>query len=132
MEDITLTINEHLLRDARQYPDERETTLQALIVEHLAVLADRAGRRLTVREQTYVDHRPPGEVIEALRAEGYPSKKKSRLGVALAPPRSQTSFSRRREATQARRVFRPVAWMAAFAAMTSVEGDGAFVSKAEK
>jgi hypothetical protein len=68
MEDITLTIDEHLLRKARQYADERETTLEALIVEHLAVLADRAGRRLTVREQTYVDHRPPDEVIEALRA----------------------------------------------------------------
>jgi hypothetical protein len=78
MEEITLTIDEHLLRKARQYADERETTLEALIVEHLAVLADRAGRRLTVREQTYVDHRPPEEVIEALRAEGYPSKKKSR------------------------------------------------------
>jgi hypothetical protein len=62
MEDITLTIDEDLLRRARQYADARETTLEALIVEHLAVLADCVGRRLTVREQTYVDCRPPVEV----------------------------------------------------------------------
>ena len=75
MKDVTLTVDEDLLRKARQYADERETTLEALIVEHLAVLADRAGRRLTAREQTYVDYRPPEEVIEAMRAEGLPGKK---------------------------------------------------------
>lgn len=74
METISVSVDEGLLRKARQYADERATTLEALINEHLAVLADRAGRRLTVREETYVDCRPPEEVIEALRAEGYPRK----------------------------------------------------------
>jgi len=77
-QDITLSIDEELLRKALQYADERETTLEALLAEHLAVLADRAARRLTVREQTYVDCRPPEEVIEALRAEGFPGKQQVR------------------------------------------------------
>jgi hypothetical protein len=59
MKELIVTIDEGLLRKALQYADERETTLEALIIEHLAVLADRAGRRLTLREQTYVDYRPP-------------------------------------------------------------------------
>ena len=77
MKKIVLTVDEDVLCKARQYADERETTLEALIVEHLGVLANRAGQRLTVREQTYVDHRPPEEVIEQLRTEGYPRKQKA-------------------------------------------------------
>lgn len=69
MKEIALTIDEDVLRKARQYADEHGATLEALIAEHLAVLADRAGRRLTLREQTYVDHKPSKEIIEALRAE---------------------------------------------------------------
>ena len=41
---IKLSIDDDLLRKALQFADERETTLEALIDEHLAVLADRAGR----------------------------------------------------------------------------------------
>ncbi len=78
MQHITLTVDEEVLRKARQYADEHDTTLEALIVEHLVVLADRVGRRLTLREQTYVDHRPPEEVVERLRAEGPPPKQKRR------------------------------------------------------
>ena len=52
--------------------------LEAQIPEHLAVLADRAARRLTLREQTYVDYQPPDEVVEALRAEGLPGEQKAR------------------------------------------------------
>ena len=78
MKNITLTIDEDLLGRARQYANEHGTTLEALIIEHLTMLADGAGRRLTVREQTYVDHRPPEEIIERLRAEGLPPKRKSR------------------------------------------------------
>jgi hypothetical protein len=74
--DLTLSVDEELLRKALQYANGRETTLEALIAEHLAVLADRAGRRLTVREQTYVDCAPSEEVKAALRAEGYPRKHK--------------------------------------------------------
>jgi hypothetical protein len=74
MSSLEIVVDDALLRKARQYADEHNTTLEALIAEHLAVLADRAGRRLTVREQTYVDYRPPEEVIEALRAEGLGDK----------------------------------------------------------
>jgi hypothetical protein len=70
MTNITLAIEEGLLRKARQYADEQGTTLEALLAEHLTQLADRAGRRLTVREQTYVDYRPSEEAVEALRTEG--------------------------------------------------------------
>lgn len=77
MKTISLTVDEDLLRKALQYADERGTTLEALIVEHLAVLADRAGRRLTVREQTYVDSPPSEEVKAALRAEGFPRKQEA-------------------------------------------------------
>jgi hypothetical protein len=69
MKKITLDIDDHVLAKARQYADEHDTTLEALIGEHLALLADRAGRRLTLREQTYVDYVPPEDVIRALRAE---------------------------------------------------------------
>jgi hypothetical protein len=75
---IELQVDEALLRKALQYADERETTLEALINEYLAVLADRAGRRLTVREQTYVDCPPSEEVKAALRAAGYPRKQQVR------------------------------------------------------
>ena len=69
MKVISLTIDEDALRKARQFADEHGTTLEALLIEYLSVLADRAGRRLTLREQTYVDHKPSKEIIEALRAE---------------------------------------------------------------
>ncbi len=78
MKKIDLTIDEDVLRKARQYADEHGTTLEALIAEHLAVLADRAGRRLTLREQTYVDCRPSEQVIEALQAEGLGSGREVR------------------------------------------------------
>jgi hypothetical protein len=68
MPEITLMLDDELLRKARQFADEHGTTLEALLAEHLSVLADRAGRRLTLREQIYVDASPPEEVIEALRA----------------------------------------------------------------
>lgn len=58
MKHIALNIDEDVLRNAREYADEHGTTLEALLTEHLSLLADRAGRRLTLREQTYVDHRP--------------------------------------------------------------------------
>jgi hypothetical protein len=69
MTHISLKIDEEVLSKARQYADEREVTLEALIVEHLHILADRAGRRLTVREQTYVDCPPSEEVKQALRED---------------------------------------------------------------
>jgi hypothetical protein len=67
--DITLSVEEDLLRKAHTYAAEHGTTLEALLAEHLAMLADRAGRRLTAREQIYVDHRPHEQVVEALPAE---------------------------------------------------------------
>jgi hypothetical protein len=70
MSSLEIVVDEALLRKARQYADEHGTTLEALPAEHLAELADHAGRRLTVREQIYADYRPPDEVIEALRTEG--------------------------------------------------------------
>jgi hypothetical protein len=76
MENITLSIDAGLLRKARQYADEHGTTLEALIAEHLAVLADRADRRVTLREQTYVDYRPPEDAIDMLRREGPAPKPK--------------------------------------------------------
>jgi len=78
MKDITISVDEDLLRKARQYADERETTLEALIVEHLAVLADRAGRRLTAREQIYVDCAPSEEVKAALREDFASERHKAR------------------------------------------------------
>jgi FMN phosphatase YigB (HAD superfamily) len=74
MSSLEVTVDEALLHKARQYADEHGTTLEALLAEHLSELADRAGRRLTVREQTYVDYRPPEEVVEALRTEGSGAK----------------------------------------------------------
>jgi hypothetical protein len=70
MSSLEIAVDAALLRKARQYADERGTTLEALLAEHLGALADRAGRRLTVREEVYRDHRPPDEVVEVLRAEG--------------------------------------------------------------
>jgi len=52
-----------------QNGDEHGTTLEVLLVEHLSVLTDRAGRRLTLREQTYVGDRPSEHVAKTLRAE---------------------------------------------------------------
>jgi len=66
---LTLDIDEHLLAKARQYADEHSTTLEALIAEYLALLAGRAGRRLTVREQIYLDYAPSEEVKAWLRAD---------------------------------------------------------------
>jgi hypothetical protein len=66
---IVLALDDSLLRKAHQYADEHDTTLETLLAEHVALLADRAGRQLTVREQTYVDNRPPDEVVQRLRTE---------------------------------------------------------------
>ena len=77
MSSLEIVVDEALLRKARQYADEQGSTLEALLAEHLAELAARAGRRLTLREQTYVDHRPHEEVVEALRAEGLGNKRKA-------------------------------------------------------
>lgn len=74
MRTITLSIHEDLLLKVRQLADARKTTLEALIVEHLTVLADRAGRRLTLREQMYVDYRPAEAVVETVRAEAPQNK----------------------------------------------------------
>jgi hypothetical protein len=74
---IELDVDEAVLRQARQSADEHQTTLKRLLAEHVAVLAARAGRRLTVREQTYVDCRPPEEVVETLRAEGLENRGKA-------------------------------------------------------
>jgi hypothetical protein len=76
MSSIELEVDEDLLRRARQHAAEHDTTLEALLVEHLAILADRAGRRLTLREQIYVDYRPPEEVIKARRSGGSGNKEK--------------------------------------------------------
>jgi hypothetical protein len=78
MKDITIAIDDDLLRKACQYADERETTLEALIVEHLGVLADRAGRRLTAREQIHVDCVPSEEIKEALREDFARERQKAR------------------------------------------------------
>jgi hypothetical protein len=78
MQEITLSIDEELLCKARRFAAERETTLEALIVEHLAVLADRAGRRSTVREQTYVDCAPSEEVKQALREDSARERRRAR------------------------------------------------------
>jgi len=75
MKNVIVTMDEAVFDKARQYADEHRTTLEALLAEHLSVLADRAGRRLTLREQTYVDYRPPDAVVEALSAEGSRNKR---------------------------------------------------------
>ena len=77
MERLILQAEEDVIRKARQHAAEQGVALEALLAEHLNVLADRAGRRLTLREQTYVDHRPPEEVIDAVRAEGLGNKQES-------------------------------------------------------
>jgi hypothetical protein len=56
---ITLPISPALLAKARQHAAEQQTTLEALLIEHLTILADRAGRHVTLREQMYVDYRSP-------------------------------------------------------------------------
>jgi hypothetical protein len=76
MSSLEIVVDEALLHKARQYADEHGTTLEALLAEYLAELADRAGRRLTVREEIYRDYRPPEEVVEALRAEGLGGERK--------------------------------------------------------
>ncbi len=77
MENIILAVDVVVLREARRYAGEHNFTLEALLAGYLSMLADRAGRRPTVREQTYVDYRPPGEVIEAHRAEWLRDKGKA-------------------------------------------------------
>jgi hypothetical protein len=67
---IELEVDEALLRDARRHAVECGTRLEAPLTAHLVTLADRAGRRLTLREQIYSDYRAPEDVVEALRAEG--------------------------------------------------------------
>jgi hypothetical protein len=78
MERVILQADEDVIRKARQYATEHGAALEALLAEYLAVLADRAGRRLTLREQTYVDHRPSEEVVDALRAEAAANSQKMR------------------------------------------------------
>jgi len=60
IENVSLAVDEDTMRRARQYADEQGTTLESLLADHLVILADRAGRRLTLREQIYVDARPAG------------------------------------------------------------------------
>lgn len=57
---VELRVDAALLRKAQKYADEQGTTLEALLVEHLAVLADRAGRRPSLREQIYVGEHQAG------------------------------------------------------------------------
>jgi len=78
MKTITVNIDEGVFRKARQHAEEHSTTLEALIAEHLAVLADRAGRRLTARERIYVDCPPAEEVKQALRQDLARGKRTSR------------------------------------------------------
>jgi hypothetical protein len=77
MSSLEIVVDEALIRKARQYAEEHGTTLEALLAEHLAGLADRAGRRLTLREQTYLDYRPSEEAAETLRAEGLGHEEKT-------------------------------------------------------
>jgi hypothetical protein len=74
---IEVKVDEDLLGGARQCVDEQGTTLEALLAEHVALLADRAGRRLSLREQTYAGYRPPEEVVEALRTKASGTKGKT-------------------------------------------------------
>jgi hypothetical protein len=74
---IEVKVDDDLLK-ARQHAEERATTLEALITEHLAVLADRAGRGLTAREQIYVDCPPSEEVKQALREDFAAERRRAR------------------------------------------------------
>ncbi len=56
---INLLIPPVLLAKARQHAAEQKTTLEALLTEHLTLLANRAGRHVTLREQMYVDYLSP-------------------------------------------------------------------------
>jgi hypothetical protein len=78
MQRITLTVDDDVLHKVRQYAGEHNTTLEALLAQHLALLAGRTGRRLTLREQIYADHAPPRAVADALRAEAAAGNRKGR------------------------------------------------------
>ena len=66
MAKIEISIDDELLRRAEKFAAANDTTVEALVVDHLTGLA---GRRRTVREQIYRDCEPHPEVAARLRAE---------------------------------------------------------------
>ena len=66
MAKIEIEVDDELLRRAQKFATTNDTTVEALIVDHLTGLA---GRRRTVREQIYRDYEPSAEVVERLQAE---------------------------------------------------------------
>jgi hypothetical protein len=69
MKTVTLKVDEYVFHRACQRAEEQGETLEGLLAEYVTFLADRAGRRLTVREEIYADYRPSDELVEVLRAE---------------------------------------------------------------
>lgn len=58
---VRLVLDEDVLRKARRFAKEQGATLEELLTDHLAMLADRAGRHLTLREQIYVGEQQAGQ-----------------------------------------------------------------------
>lgn len=66
---ITLDIDDELVAKALAQAEFENITLEAMLTARVAELAKLGGRRLTVREQIYVDCEASPEVAEQLRAE---------------------------------------------------------------